>query len=320
MDKLRVAVIGTGYLGRFHAQKFAAMPDVDLVGVVDTDPSQAGKVAAEVNTRPFSNIDDIIEDVDVASIAVPTPAHHFVAKCFLENGKDVFIEKPITTRIEEADELIQLAEDKNLLIQVGHLERFNPAVVALDGRIKSPRFIESHRLSTFKARGTDVSVVLDLMIHDIDIISSLVCSEVKSVHAAGISIISDHIDLANARLEFANGAVANVTASRVSIENQRKIRLFQKDAYISVDFANHEITIVHPDKTQSQGIIPGMGIDQICFTKGDALDDELKSFIDSVKLRKSPVVTAKMGRDALKIALTIMEQIKTTSSSFLQNT
>ncbi len=318
MKKIKVGVVGTGYLGRFHAQKYAAMEDAELIAVADTDIAQAEKVAEEVKTKPYFTHKELIGKVDAVSIAVSTPGHFNVARDFLNSDIDVLIEKPITTSLEEADALIEIAESKNLILQVGHLERFNSAVMALEGKIHHPRFIESHRLSMFQPRGTDVSVVLDLMIHDIDIISNLVKSEIKTIHAAGISVITDHVDIANARLEFLNGAVANVTASRVSAKNQRKIRLFQKDGYISVDFANHEITIVQPEEKTDNSLIPGMGINQLCFTKGDALDDELKSFVQSVKHRKAPEVTGKMGRDALKIALTIMEQIQTTNSSLLE--
>ncbi len=318
MKKIKVGVVGTGYLGRFHAQKYAAMEDAELIAVADTDIAQAEKVAEEVKTKPYFTHKELIGKVDAVSIAVTTPGHFNVARDFLNSNIDVLIEKPITTSLEEADALIEIAESKNLILQVGHLERFNSAVMALEGKIHHPRFIESHRLSMFQPRGTDVSVVLDLMIHDIDIISNLVKSEIKTIHAAGISVITDHVDIANARLEFLNGAVANVTASRVSAKNQRKIRLFQKDGYISVDFANHEITIVQPEEKTDSSLIPGMGINQLCFTKGDALDDELKSFVQSVKHRKAPEVTGKMGRDALKIALTIMEQIQTTNSSLLE--
>jgi predicted dehydrogenase len=229
---------------------------------------------------------------------------------------DVLIEKPITTTIEEADELIGLAESKGLIIQVGHLERFNPAVVALRKYVKKPVFIESHRLSTYKERAADVSVVLDLMIHDIDIISNFVKSKIKSIHAAGIDVISKHVDIANARLEFENGCVANVTASRISTRDERKIRLFQRDAYISVDFANHGITIVKKNNKDKSSVIPGMETNKLCFNKGDALDDELKSFVKAVKKREAPEVTGKVGRDALKIALSIMEQIQDTNSRY----
>ncbi|BBO81389.1 UDP-N-acetylglucosamine 3-dehydrogenase [Desulfosarcina ovata subsp. sediminis] len=311
--KLRIGVVGVGYLGKFHAQKYHHMPDVDLVGVADTDKIQGRKVADDNRTTFYPDHQSLFGKVDAVSIAAPTPAHFSIARDFLNQGVDVLIEKPITSLIEDADELIRMARDKNLIIQVGHLERFNPAVVALEGRIIQPRFIESHRLSIFQGRCTDVSVVLDLMIHDIDLILSLVKSEVKAVNAAGISVISGNIDIANARLEFVNGAVANVTASRISAKNERKFRLFQKEAYISIDFANHQITYVHPDPGQSNGIIPGMAIEAMNFDQGDALDDELKAFVQAVRSRHQPPVTGQMGRDALNIALSIMNQIQETS-------
>jgi predicted dehydrogenase len=219
----------------------------------------------------------------------------------------------MTATIEEAEALLKIAEERGCIIQVGHLERFNPAVVALKGHINQPRFIESHRLSQFNERGLDVSVVLDLMIHDIDIILNFVRSPIKTIHAAGIAVISDNIDIANARLQFNNGCVANVTASRISMKNERKIRIFQKDSYTSVDFANNDITIIRPGEQQASKMIPGMAIEQKSFSKADALDDELKSFVQSVINRQSPEVTGQMGRDALKIALSIMDQIQKNS-------
>lgn len=315
-EKLRVGVVGIGYLGKFHAEKYARMDDVELVGVVDIKKPQAEEIAAELSTQAYSHHSHIFDKVDAVSIVVPTPDHFAISKEFLAQDVDVLIEKPMTTTLEEADELIDFADSKGLIIQVGHLERFNPAVVALDGIVKKPMFIESHRLSIYKPRATDVSVVLDLMIHDIDIISNFVKSEIKTIHAAGIPVISEHVDIANARLEFDSGCVANVTASRISIKNQRKIRLFQKDAYISVDFANHEITIIKQSGQTQNTIIPGMDINQLSFTKGDALEDELKSFVRSVKRREAPEVTGKVGREALKIALSIMDQIARTSYRF----
>ncbi len=317
MKKLRVGVIGVGYIGKFHAEKYAGMNEVELVGVVDIEKEKAEDMAATLGASAYTNYKDLFGKVDAVSIVVPTPIHFTVSKDFLENGIDVLIEKPITTTLEEADELINIAESKDLIIQVGHLERFNPAVVALQDIVKNPRFIESHRLSIYKERCTDVSVVLDLMIHDIDIILNFVRSSMKSIHAAGIPVISKHVDIANARLEFENGCVANVTASRISIKNERKIRLFQRDAYVSVDFANHEITVVRQNKNSSSGLIPGMGIKQLRFDKGDALEDELKSFVKSVQNRKTPEVTGQMGRDALKTALSIMKQINTSNGSLL---
>jgi predicted dehydrogenase len=316
-QKLRVGVIGTGYLGKFHVEKYAAMEDVDLVGVADIDTSLARQVAERYATRAYNSHLDLLDQVDAVSIVVPTPAHFDVSKDFLTHDIDVLIEKPMTTTLQEADQLIEFASSKGLIIQVGHLERYNPAVLALDGIVSKPLFIESHRLSFYKGRATDVSVVLDLMIHDIDIISNFVRSEVKTIHAAGIPVISEHVDIANARLEFENGCVANVTASRISTKNERKIRLFQRDAYISVDFANHEITVIKQNEKVRESLIPGMEINQLCFTKGDALEGELKAFVRSVKRRENPAVNGKVGREALKIALSIMDQINTTISRFL---
>ncbi len=314
--KLRVGVVGTGYLGKFHAEKYARMDEVDLVGIADINQSQAEKIAKKYSAKAYTSHKDILDKVDAVSIVVPTPVHFKVSQDFLEHGVDVLIEKPMTTTLKEADELIRVAEASGLIIQVGHLERFNPAVIALRDYVKKPMFIESHRLSTYKERATDVSVVLDLMIHDIDIISNFVRSKIKSIHAAGIPVISGHVDIANARIEFENGCVANVTASRISTRDERKIRLFQRDAYISVDFANHEITIVKQSDKNETSIIPGMGINQLCFTKTDALDDELKSFVDSVTRRQNPEVNGHVGRSALKVALSIMEQIQNRNSNY----
>lgn len=314
--KLRVGVVGTGYLGKFHAEKYARMEDVELVGVVDINRAQAENIAEKYCTMAFTNHKDILNKVDAVSIVVPTPAHFVVSRDFLEHDVDVLIEKPMTTTLEEADKLIGFAESRGLIIQVGHLERFNPAVVALHDIVNKPMFIESHRLSTYKERASDVSVVLDLMIHDIDIISNFVKSEIKSIHSAGIPVVSEHVDIANTRLEFDNGCVANVTASRISTRDERKIRLFQRDAYISVDFANREIAVIKQSDKSKSSIIPGMEINNLCFTKGDALEDELKSFVKSVTKRKDPEVTGQVGRDALQIALSIMQQIQNTNSRY----
>ena len=316
MEKLRVGVVGVGYLGKFHTEKYANMPDVELVGVVDADLKRAQEVADRLGTQAFATHLDLMDKVDAASVVVPTAAHFDVSLDFLRHNVDILIEKPVTSTLRQADELIEYAESNGLLIQVGHLERFNSAVGALRDIVKAPMFIESHRLSTFKGRGTDVSVVLDLMIHDIDIISNFVRSEIRDIRAAGIPVISHEVDIANARIEFESGCVANVTASRISMKNERKIRLFQRDAYVSVDFSSHEITVIRKTGEHPEGIIPGMDIQNLCFTKGDALEDELKSFVRAVKRREVPEVTGKMGRDALRIALDIMDQIKSTSSHY----
>lgn len=309
MNKIRVGVIGVGYLGKFHAEKYSRMKNVDLIGVVDIDKSRAEDIAASFGTRALTDYRDLLGNVDAVSVVVPTEAHFSVGAAFLKQNVDVLIEKPMTTSLKQADELIKIAESNGRILQVGHLERFNPAVIALKDIVHTPMFIEAHRLSIFKDRSTDVSVVLDLMIHDIDIISNVVRSEIKSIHAAGVPVICEHADIANVRLEFESGCVANVTASRISTKNQRKIRFFQKDAYLSVDFAVREITIIRRDQNLTGGVIPGMDIRQVSFSNADALEDELASFIESVDSRKAPVVSGQAGRKALEIALTIMDQI-----------
>ncbi len=317
MKKLRVGVIGTGYLGKFHAEKYADMEDAELVGVVDINQKAAVEIAKKHGVKAYFSPDEILGKVDAVSIVVPTPLHYQVSKMFLEHDVDVLIEKPITTTLNEADSLIALAESRGLIIQVGHLERFNPAVIALEDVLKTPMFIESHRLSMFQPRGTEVDVVLDLMIHDIDIILNLVKSEITNIQAAGIPVITKHGDIANARLEFAGGCVANVTASRISLKNERKLRLFQRDAYISVDFANREIMVIRQNESAKDSVIPGTDISSRCFTKSDALLAELMSFVQSVRNRVSPEVTGKMGRDALQVALSIIEQTQRSYRKFL---
>ena len=309
MKKIRVGVVGVGYLGKFHAEKYAQMPAVELVGVVDINPSRAEKIASQFGTNAFTRSDELFGKVDAVSIAVPTPAHFSVGSEFLEHDVDVLIEKPMTTRLEEADALIDAAEARGLILQVGHLERFNPATIALQDIVRRPLFIEVHRLSTYTQRNTDVSVVLDLMIHDIDIILNLVQSEISTLHAAGAPVICENVDIANARLEFKNGCVANVTASRVSAKNQRKLRIFQKDAYVSVDFANHAVTVIRRDKNVCSQVIPGMDIQQLSFTKTDALEDELNAFIAAVSSREAPQISGRVGRRSLMTALDIMQQI-----------
>ncbi len=318
--KLRTAVIGTGYLGKFHAEKYAGMDNVDLVGIVDVNETACQELASRLGTTAYTDYRELFGNVDAVSIVVPTPLHHKVGMDFLENNTDILIEKPMTVTLAQADELIELAETNGLIIQVGHLERYNSAVIPLANIVKNPRFIESHRLSIFQERGTDVSVVLDLMIHDIDIILNFVKSEIKDIRAAGIAVISEHIDIANARLEFKNGCVANVTASRVSLKNERKIRLFQKDAYVAVDFAEHNINIIRQGKPEAQGLIPGAEIETLSFENGDALKDEIKAFVESVTNRVVPEVSGPVGRNALNIALIIMEQIKTTSRLYRSST
>lgn len=314
MKKIRAGVVGVGYLGRFHAQKYAKMENVELVGVVDTNHDQAREIAHQLGVAAFYNHEVLFNKVDAVSIAAPTPLHFEIGKAFLAQGIDVLIEKPITTTVEEADELINIADRKGLILQVGHLERFNPAVTAVASLINHPVFIESNRFSLYKKRGTDVSVVLDLMIHDIDIILSFIKSGIRYSHAMGASVVSDSVDIAHAHIEFENGAVANVTASRISSKNERKIRLFQKDGYISLDFANRSVIHVWPGDADENSPIPGMQMEERQFTEGDALEDEIKSFVRSVLTRQEPEVSGRKGRDALNIALNITRQIKESAS------
>ncbi len=310
MEKIKVGVVGVGYLGKFHAEKYARMDDVELVGVVDRDPGKTQSVAHKFNTAAFTNYKNLIGKVDAVSVVTQTPYHFDISKDFLENDVDVLIEKPITTTLEEANTLVDIADARGPIIQVGHLERFNPAVIALEGVINQPMFIESHRLSAYQERGTDVDVVLDLMIHDIDIILNFVKSEIKDIDAVGVSVVSPNIDIANARLTFANNCVANITASRISMKTMRKIRIFQNDAYVSVDYANHDITVVKRYNNNSSGLIPGMDIKRMNFTQADPLDAELRSFIRCVSNREVPAVSGRDGRNALKVALSVIDQIK----------
>jgi len=309
-DKLRVGVIGVGYLGRFHAEKFSIMEDVDLVGVVDVDKTQSEKTAKVFHTRAFQDYKDLFGRVDAVSIAVPTPEHFLIGKDFLEHDIDVMIEKPITTAVDQAEELIQISKSRGRLIQVGHLERFNPAFVSAKKMIQHPVFIESNRKSRYQPRGTDVSVVLDLMIHDIDLVLSLVISEITDVKAAGMTMASNHLDVANARLEFANGCVANISASRIAPYNERKMNIYQQNAHVAIDFANHETTILKKGNTVIDGKISDVETETRSLTKGDALRHELMSFVQCVKTREMPVVSAEMGRNALKTALDIVARIE----------
>ncbi len=309
MNDVRVGVIGVGYLGQFHAEKYSQMENVQLVGVADINRARAEAIAAKYDSRAYTDYRDLLGSVDAVSIVVPTESHFNVGFESLKRDVDVLIEKPMTTTLEQADMLIDLAESKDRILQVGHLERFNPAVLALEDFITRPMFIEVHRLSIFKDRATDVSVVLDLMIHDIDILLNLVKSNIQNIHAAGVPVICQYADIANVRMQFESGCVANVTASRISTKNQRKIRIFQKDTYLSVDFANREITIIRRTDDKADSLVPGTEYQQMCFTEADVLEDELASYVRSVSTRKVPVVSGHAGRKALAVALEIMSQV-----------
>ncbi len=310
MTKLRAGVIGVGYLGRFHAQKYAALENVELVGVADASLERAAEIAAEVGTRTFDNYRDLLPEVDLVSIVVPTKDHFVVGKTCLEAGCHILLEKPITQTVAEADELIALARRQGKVFQVGHLERFNPAVMALQGVLNNPQFIESQRLAPFKPRGTDVNVVLDLMIHDIDIILSMMPHGIKLVNSIGVPVLSDEVDIANARLQFENGCVANVTASRVTKDPVRKIRIFQADAYISIDYQERKISIYR--KKSGESLIPGLpniAVEVKSFEQGDPLLDEIKAFVDAVKNGSEPVVSGEDGKRALEVAMQINQKL-----------
>lgn len=303
-EKIKVAVIGVGYLGEHHARIYSAMDNVELVGVVDIEKERADNVASKYSTRAYIDYKELFDKVDAVSIAVPTILHYPVSLDFIQHDIDVLIEKPVTTTIEEADNLINEAQKRGVLIQVGHVERFNTAFRSMCSYIQNPRFIESHRIGPYVGRGIDVDVVLDLMIHDIDIILSIVKSDLSDIRAVGVPVLTNHIDIANVRLEFTNGCIANLTASRVSREKMRKIRIFQKDTYISLDYGQQSIAIY---KRIIENGAPKIVSQEVNPEKEEPLRAELASFIASVHDRSEPVVSGTDGKEALKIALKIIE-------------
>ncbi len=308
---LRAAVIGVGHLGRFHAQKYAALPGVDLVGVADTDTATAARVAAQCRTAAFTDYRRLLGKVDVVSIVVPTPLHHAVARDFLLAGADVLVEKPITTTLAEADELVALAGEQERILQVGHIERFNPAVRAMHQHITLPLFIEAHRIHRFTPRGTDVDVVLDLMIHDLDLVLALMGSEVSTIHATGVPVATPHTDIANVRLVFADGRAANLTASRISRDTVRRIRIFQPGAFVAVDYAKKELTVLRLASEAQHGSDRGPEYHAVQerFADADALADEISDFIACCRQRRQPLVDGRQGRRALAVALEVTGQI-----------
>ncbi len=309
MKKIKVGVIGVGYLGTFHARKYAAMQGVDLVGVADIDQESATRVADECGARAFTDFTDLLPRVDAVSIVVPTSYHHRVARTCIEHGIHLLVEKPFTTTLEEADELIEAADQRDLILQVGHLERFNPAVIAMRPLLNHPLFIEAHRISVFKDRGTDVDVVLDLMIHDIDIILSIIDAPLETIHTVGAPVITELTDIANARLIFANGCTANVTVSRISMDNIRRMRIFQPGRYLSVDFSRKEVMSIRL-KRGSANNEPLPDITKYQFANQDTLELELTNFIDNVRNHTAPLVSGRAGRRALAVALEVVDQIE----------
>ncbi len=300
---VKVAVIGTGKLGARHAEVYSKLPGVELIGVCDIIEHRAKEIAHLCNTRAYKDYRDLLKKVDAASIVVPSELHYSISKDFLENRVNLLIEKPITTNLEDADKLLVLAKKNGLTLQVGHIERFNSAIKAIKNVIKRPRFIECHRLGPYDPRVADTSVTLDLMIHDIDIVIDLVKSPVRHVDSVGAYILSKTEDIANARIRFENKCVCDLTASRVTRDIMRKIRIFQDDAYISLDYVTQEALIY----TRENGHIHHKKID---ITKSDSLKEELADFIECVHTKKRPVVSGEEGREALALALQISRQIK----------
>ncbi len=327
MNKIRLGVIGVGHLGRLHVQNYKSIPEVEIVGAYDIDFERAKQVAYEFQIKAFDSLKPLLEQIEAASIVVSTIQHFEITQQCLEQGIHCLVEKPITSTLAEADKLIQLAKEKELILQVGHIERFNPAIMALNGFELKPMFIESHRLASFNPRGTDVAVVLDLMIHDIDIILHLVKNAVRKIDASGVAVVTDEVDIANARLGFENGCVANITASRISQKKMRKMRLFQRNSYIGIDFLQKFSEIYQLIDSDNMKILPNQipielgQINQSGKSKKiiyerrqieetNALKMELESFTDSVRKGNLPAVSGEEGKEALRVAIEITDMIK----------
>jgi predicted dehydrogenase len=309
MRKIRAAVIGAGYLGRFHAQKYAQAADCELVAVVDPQAPAREQLAAELGVRALEAHASLLGEVEAVSVATPTPSHFAVARDFLQAGAHVLVEKPITETPAEARELIALAARAGRTLQVGHLERFNAAILAAEPYLRSPNFVECNRMAPYRERGTDVNVVLDLMIHDIDIVQTIVGAPLATIDAVGTPVFTEEIDIANARLRFANGCVANVTASRVSMKTERKLRIFEDDAYLSLDLQQKILTVIRKRApTEPPGPLP-VTIEEQSLEPGDALKAEIDSFLNCIRAGSPPVVPGEAGLTALETAIRITEQV-----------
>ena len=302
MEKIRVGVVGVGHLGSIHAKIYSRLDNIKLAGVCDCNLERALEVGKRFRTASYSDYEELFDKVDAASIVVPTSLHYNIAKDFLNNGIHVLIEKPITKTLSEADELIEIAKEKNLILQVGHIERFNSAVLAAEPHLKTPKFVECQRLGPFHKRVQDVGVVLDLMIHDIDIVLGLIKKDVVSIEAVGLSTISDHEDVANVRLTFEDGIIADITASRVTKDIVRKMRIFQEDSYLSLDYVTQDVMLF---RKTGDSILT----EKIRIRKKNPLKKELKSFIECVRTGKRPIVSGTEGRRALAVALEIVKKI-----------
>ncbi len=330
MSRLRVAVIGVGHLGKEHARILASFPEVQLVGVCDVNAEQSQLVARRCNTAAYSDYRQLLTKIDAATIAVPTFAHHAVASEFLRRGIPIMVEKPLALNLEQADELVELSREHGVIMQVGHIERFNPALLDLERRQLRPKFVQGERLANFSGRSLDIGVVLDLMIHDLDVLLAMVRSPVRSVDAVGVSLFGAHEDIANARLTFDNGCVANLTASRASVKPLRKMHVYSPEGYVSLDFSKRHATIIQPnERVRAEGFdIRKLDLSMIGLLKeklfghyleirefdmkeGDQLTAELKHFLHCVETRTQPKVTGEDGRNAVEIACRIQEKINT---------
>ena len=315
MNAVKTAVIGVGYLGKFHAQKYAELPLSNLIAVCDNNIGTAQIIADELGIKALDSLAALLPEIDAVSIVVPTQLHYKIAKQCLQAGKHVLLEKPMTTTLEQAKELIDIASEHNCVLQIGHLERFNPAILALEDTLQQPMFIESHRIAPFNPRGADVNVILDLMIHDIDIILDMVNSEVIDIEAKGVAVLSKEIDIANVRIKFENGCVANVTASRAGMKSERKMRVFQHDTYVSVDFQNKKLGIHRKGDGEQFPGVANIESKEREFEQGDALKTEIESFLDCIVNQKKPKVDGEAGARALHTAIEITRLLGEASTS-----
>jgi predicted dehydrogenase len=315
MGKVRTAVVGVGHFGRKHAAKHAALPDAELVAVADIDASRAAEIAASYGVRAVSDYRELAGKVDAVSVVVPTAAHYEIARFFLDNGIHVLVEKPITQATTDADDLIRRARARGLVLQVGHLERFFTTEIGLRSEVSLPLYIEAQRIAPFRPRGTDVSVVLDLMIHDIDLIASIVREPIEHVDAIGAPVLSHEADIVNTRLKFANGCVASIVASRIAYKSERRLRIFQPDCLISVDLLGRRVATIrkNPDQRGSDAVVTGVGsftMEEREFAEGDLLQAEIASFVSATVTGDEPVVTGEDGRQALQTAIRITDSLQ----------
>jgi len=319
---MRAGIIGVGHLGQHHTRIYSELQDIESVGIFDTDIQRAKEIADKNGCKVYDSLDELLENADILSIASPTQSHYEYSRYCVENGKHILVEKPICSTLNDAKKLVELADKKGIKVQVGHIERFNPAIVALSSILLRPIFIEANRLAPFTPRGSDVPVVYDIMIHDIDIILSLVQSRVKEINAVGVPILTNDIDIANAKIEFENGALANITSSRISLKRERKIRFFQKDMYISLDYQDKKVRVVQKNPKVEEimdevmagkrdpNIFELFRSEELPIIEKEPLKAEIESFIHAVKSNTRPIVNTQDGYEALRVAYTIMEDIE----------